>query len=110
MLALAGNRRSTEGRTSCSTPDPGERSERIAACSPQRAAMRSPRTPITKGDDGQVNGGMRKDLIGIQFTKLLKALDIRRAGVSFYSLRHTFETVAGASKDQVAVDVVMGAH
>lgn len=33
---------------------------------------------------------------------------IKRPGVSFYALRHTFETIAGACRDQVAVDAVMG--
>ena len=50
----------------------------------------------------------RKDLIGIQFGKLLNALSLRRKRVGFYSLRHVFETVGGEAKDQVAVDLIMG--
>jgi integrase len=43
-----------------------------------------------------------------EFAKLLKLLGIERRGVSFYALRHTFETVGGESLDQVAVDAIMG--
>lgn len=39
---------------------------------------------------------------------LLLELKLKRPGLSFYSLRHTFETVAGGSRDQVAVDAIMG--
>jgi integrase len=42
------------------------------------------------------------------FAKLLDKLDLKRYGVAFYALRHTFETVAGGSKDQAAVDAIMG--
>jgi integrase len=43
-----------------------------------------------------------------EMDKLLHKLKLKREGVSFYALRHTFETVAGESRDQVAVDAIMG--
>ena len=61
-------------------------------------------TPFVTHSDG----GMRKDVIGIQFGKLLGALDMHRRGVGFYALRHVFETVGSAAKDQNAVDLIMG--
>jgi hypothetical protein len=43
------------------------------------------------------------------FGKLLHALNINgRAGLNFYTLRRQFEIVAGESRDQVAVDSIMG--
>lgn len=42
------------------------------------------------------------------FGKLLTKAKLNRSGHNFYSLRRTFETVAGATKDQVAVDAIMG--
>ena len=43
-----------------------------------------------------------------EFIKVLKRLGLKRPGLAFYGLRHSFETVAGASKDQVTVDAIMG--
>jgi integrase len=43
-----------------------------------------------------------------EFRKLLDELDMHRAGLGFYSLRHTFETIGGAARDQVAVNAIMG--
>jgi integrase len=48
------------------------------------------------------------DPVGKEFVKVLKALKLKRPGLSFYALRHTFATVAGGCRDQVAVNHVMG--
>ena len=47
--------------------------------------------------------------VGKEFTKLMNLAEVpRRKGRSFYTLRHVFATVAGESRDQPAVDHVMG--
>lgn len=46
--------------------------------------------------------------VTLEFGKLLIKLGIKREGVNFYALRHTFETIAGETADQAAVDRIMG--
>jgi integrase len=46
--------------------------------------------------------------LSAEFRKLLVSLDLYRPGISFYTLRHSFATIAGGSKDQVAVNAIMG--
>jgi integrase len=46
--------------------------------------------------------------VSLVFRRLLEDCGLHRAGLGFYSLRRTFETVAGETLDQPAVDLVMG--
>ncbi|HEV8001611.1 MAG TPA: tyrosine-type recombinase/integrase, partial [Planctomycetaceae bacterium] len=52
--------------------------------------------------------GTSIDSVGWEFRKLLLRLGLKRPRISFYALRHTFETIGGESTDQVAVDHIMG--
>jgi len=52
--------------------------------------------------------GTQIDSVALEFSKLLQGLDLKRPGVNFYALRHTFETIGGESRDQVAVNAIMG--
>lgn len=42
------------------------------------------------------------------FGRLLDDLELKRPGLSFYSLRHVFQTVADGARDPVAVSSIMG--
>jgi len=48
------------------------------------------------------------DAIGEEFGKLLSKLGLKRRGVSFYTLRHTFRTWADEVRDQHAIHRIMG--
>jgi integrase len=52
--------------------------------------------------------GAPKDAIAQEFNKTLRKLKLKRPGVSFYALRHTFATIGGETADQIAVDAIMG--
>lgn len=42
------------------------------------------------------------------FTQLVKRLNLARARVGFYALRHTFRTIADATCDKPAINLIMG--
>ena len=50
----------------------------------------------------------RADRVTDAMGKLLSKLGLALRGHTFYALRHTFETIGGDSRDQVAVDAIMG--
>ena len=50
----------------------------------------------------------RADRVTAAMGQLLSKLGLARRGHTFYALRHTFETIGGESRDQVAVDAIMG--
>ncbi len=52
--------------------------------------------------------GTTDNPISKETAKLLAEADLARPGLNFYALRHTFETIGGGARDQVAVDHIMG--
>jgi integrase len=49
-----------------------------------------------------------RDRFSPHFSAFLKTIGLHRPKHGYYTLRHVFETVAGESRDQVAVDAIMG--
>jgi len=52
--------------------------------------------------------GDRSSPISAEFRKLLNRLKLYRPGLSFYSLRHTFQTIADDAGDYLATRHIMG--
>jgi len=82
-----------------------------------RDVLASRRTPKDEAHSGLVFitaalGSFAKETtdspIAKEFAKLMKSLGLEQKGRGFYSLRHTFRTVADESRDQPACDFIMG--
>lgn len=52
--------------------------------------------------------GTPDNAVSKEFAKLLTRLGLKSPGINFYSLRRVTETIGGETKDQVAVDAIMG--
>jgi integrase len=66
------------------------------------------RQHVHRGDDGGVAKVVHVDTVGEQFEVLLRKLNLKRRGIGFYTLRHTFRTWADESRDQHAIHRIMG--
>lgn len=82
-----------------------------------RKAFKVQRVPRNSEDDNRVfltkygrpwHKGTRDNPITKEMSKLLKEAKLERAGLNFYALRHTFQTIGEECGDLAAVRFVMG--
>ena len=89
-----------------------ETAEALKGAIAQRPAAKNPDDDglafITVRGASWAKGAAGNNPVMHQFKKLLTAHGLHRPGVVFYALRRTFETIAGETLDQPAVDRVMG--
>jgi integrase len=63
----------------------------------------------SESEEASPKGSLLRDTpLSKEMAKLLTELKLHRPRLNFYALRHTFETIGGDAKDQVAVDHIMG--
>ena len=58
--------------------------------------------------NGSIEKVVSTDSVGVQFERILRQLNLKRKGVGFYTLRHTFRTWADEVRDQHAIHRIMG--
>ena len=63
---------------------------------------------ITKYGSPWHVGGAKGRPITAEFRKLLNKLELYREGLSFYAIRHTFQTIGDEAGDYLAVRRIMG--
>ncbi|MGC9454947.1 MAG: tyrosine-type recombinase/integrase [Phycisphaerae bacterium] len=66
------------------------------------------REKIHRRPDGKIEKVVCVDAIVTKFDKLLRKLGMKRKGLGFYALRHTFRTWADEVNDQHAIHRIMG--
>jgi integrase len=71
-------------------------------------AKETPDNPVTK-EFRKLLDSIDSDAAGAAKVEKRKAPPkLYRKGLGFYALRHTFETIAGETRDQVATNAIMG--